>query len=75
MMIPDKIPCKHCFETGLVSYPIPNSDDWETYECPICEGFKTLPNPLLYSKNCPACGEPILPNEKWCIEHRAAHQL
>ena len=42
--------------------------------CPTCEGQGELADGANV-KHCPACGEPLEPDQNWCSEHRAAEQV
>ncbi|MGE5658147.1 MAG: hypothetical protein ACM37W_16210 [Actinomycetota bacterium] len=42
-------------------------------ECHDCDGTGYLNLPT--GNNCPACGEPIAPDAKWCDYHKSAEQI
>lgn len=61
--------CPECNGDKFVSV------DGKHIACPTCEGAGELPDRTLYPNNCPACGEPIAADRKWCDFHAAAEDL
>ena len=59
MVCPDCLGNKH-IEIGISGKMI----------CPTCEGMGFVEKPT--GNNCPACGEPISLDEKWCDFHKSA---
>ncbi|MCG5062193.1 MAG: hypothetical protein KA714_30565 [Limnoraphis sp. WC205] len=44
-------------------------------DCPTCEGTGEISDRNVFANNCPACGEPIKADEKWCDFHKGAEQF
>jgi predicted amidophosphoribosyltransferase len=75
--------CYECAGNGYILLP-GEPDLWETSQnpfaqerevnCPTCEGQGELSDePAL--NHCPACGEPLKDEQRWCDDHRAAGLL
>lgn len=58
--------CPEC--NGLAISQLPNGG---VIGCPTCEGMGEL-HGFPATNWCPACGEPIPDDRRWCDEHRLA---
>lgn len=65
--------CPECNGTGAIALSVRGIAS--TMPCPTCEGTGELPDRTLYPNNCPACGEPIAADRKWCEFHAVAEEL
>lgn len=68
--------CPEC--NGLKKVHIPALEGIQRnylINCPTCEGMGELPDPAEFPNHCPACGEPIKADQKWCETHKAAEQF
>ncbi|MEL7037748.1 MAG: hypothetical protein AAFO04_19295 [Cyanobacteria bacterium J06592_8] len=68
--------CPECNGTKMLHIPAqPGIHKRYDMPCYICDGTGELPDPAEFPNHCPACGEPIKADQKWCDFHKAAEQF
>ncbi|MEP0799064.1 hypothetical protein [Funiculus sociatus] len=68
--------CSKCNGSGQMHIAaVPGVHQSYDMECPICDGTGRLPEQDKFPNTCPACGEPIMANEKWCRVHSKAEKF
>jgi ribosomal protein S27E len=68
--------CPECDGQRIIHIPAePGKHYRYDLTCPTCEGTGELPDSAEFPNNCPACGEPIHADQKWCDHHSEAEKF
>lgn len=66
--------CPECNGKKIIEIPYLHPEVFNIFYCPTCEGEGELPDAPA-TNWCPACGEPIPDDKRWCDFHKAAEQF